>query len=138
MFNRKPKPGRQPPPEAARPMTAEETIRATIEQKVADALKQLDAVVADRKADVQKWAGEYLAGLKVLNDLSLIRNVLDKGGTVRQVVVDREGQQWLSYNPCLTWNDRRQTRIEIPELRDAKAIRFIIIAEPVDVPAEKK
>ena len=59
MFHRKPKETEQSGEvvvEEARPMSAEETIRAVVARKQGEALLRLDEYVDAAKADIQKWA----------------------------------------------------------------------------------
>ena len=119
-------------PTVSRPPTAEETIIRTVEQKTADAL-------AAYKADIEKWATEYIDGLRSLHDFDRLKGVLDSGGSIRRIVLKRTYGAQANIHPevRLLWGGYSQDDIRFPDLSSADAYQIIIIVEPITAPTVK-
>ena len=122
-------------------MTAEETLTRVITEKKAEAIGYIREIAERRIEEISTWADDYLTGLKALNALDL-KTVLDNGGAVRTTTVVKRSsstnmQGMMPMGPHLQIDFHSvRTAVSFPELGATKAIRFTIIAEPVELPPD--
>lgn len=124
-----------------------EAIRARLGQYAAGTTAEIQGIAEKAVAEVERRVEEVTAALAIMEP-ELLKSLIDKGGTVRQIMVSTEseahrlsGQRGvLSYTAApespeevgsvYTYSYRRD--LEIPEVHDRKRVRLTIIAEPIE------
>ena len=116
-------------------MNFEERVQEIILAKAEESSVWLAQQTEEAQQKIRGWVADMVASLSLELPIS-VKDILDKGGAVRQVVV--KGREPVKYNHydvvCREGGGGIEERFDLWELQGSHAVRFIIIAEPVEVP----